>query len=128
MSSQGISIPQEIKDNNRGIFEVRGDTREILKYLQDDLDLKEFKDFAFITNQTIEDVTVELKRFRKSVKMIHFLSMKGFVRFIQSGPQRMVVNKWMIPNLKKVNYSLWEKPKVYEDDDRAWYDHTHDER
>lgn len=102
-----IGSPEEIKENNKGIFEVQGNMNEILIYLDEGLDLKEFRDYVFVANMPIR-VPETYYPF-----MIHFVSDKGFARFVQSGVGNAssagvtIVRKWLIPDLKKVGYGLW---------------------
>ena len=109
-----IRSPKEIEENNQGIFEVKGTNVAIDVYMKDKLDLKEFRDYVLITNQVImvNQVIGEPEPF--SVKMLHFVSMKGFMRFIQSGVSSAnrngvrIVRKWLVEDLKDVNYSLFK--------------------
>lgn len=96
-----ISSPKEIIKNNRGIFEVKGSNVELDIYLKEGLDLKEFYDYVLVANQTIGNPP-------KSVKMLHFVSQRGFIRFVQNGSasSQYVIRKWFVPDLKKANYSL----------------------
>ena len=103
-----IRSPKEIEENNQGIFEIKGTNVAIDNYMKDNLDLKEFRDYVLVTNQVIG----ESEPF--SVKMLHFVSMKGFMRFIQSGASSAnrngvrIVRKWLVEDLKNVNYSLFK--------------------
>lgn len=102
-----IGSPDAIKEHSRGIFEVQGNNLEVLNYLNEGLDLKEYRDYVFITNQAIKD-----PEFRYP-KMIHFVSERGFERFVQSGVHNAsragitIVRKWLIPDLNSLGYELW---------------------
>ena len=99
-----ISTPKQIKENNQGIFQVKGTNVAIDRYLQYNLDIKEWQDYVLVANQTMNFAgRIE------NVKMLHFVSQRGFYRFVQSGnsSSKFVIRKWLIPDLKKSDYSLW---------------------
>lgn len=111
--SEIIGSPDAIKENNYGIFEVQASNAEISNYLNDTLDLREFQDYVFITNQSISDPD------KRYPKMIHFVSRRGFERFLQSGVHNAnragitIVRKWLIPDLNDSGYELWNEKSLF---------------
>ena len=100
-----ISTPKDIRKNNQGIFIFEVSSRDVDKYLVNDLDLREFKDFVIITNQTIKGGL--------PIKVLHFVSQKGFARFAASG-NKFKVWKQSVPDMKQMKYSLWQSEADYE--------------
>jgi hypothetical protein len=108
--------PAMIKEKNKGIFQIKGSIKDVIVYLEDTLDLQEFKDFVLVANRALwimDNYEIDGTAVKYYPLMLHFVSDKGYARFVQSGvgvaarAGVTIVQKWSIPDLKKAKYELW---------------------